>query len=209
MNDSHVVPDLETLRKDVGEPTQLVMDAIRPSLDAYSRQFIELSPFMCLSTASASGAPTVSPRGDGPGFVKVLDDNRLVFPDHMGNRKMQSMTNIVENAQVGLIFFVPGLRESLRIHGKAIITTDPALRELGKMDRTILPKRATIVEIDTVCFHCGKTVIRSGIWDASTQVEQKDFPTLFEILKGQQKLDTPLDEGDEFVETVVYKDELF
>lgn len=209
MTDDHIISDAETLRADVADPTDLVLGAIRTELDQYSRKFIELSPFMCLATASADGAPTVSPRGDGPGFVKILDDKRLVFPDHMGNRKMQSMGNLVENAQVGLIFFVPGLRESLRVHGRAIITTDPDLRELGKMGRNILPKRATIVEIDTVCFHCGKTIIRSGIWDASTHVDQKDFPTLFEILKGQQNLDTALEEGDKFVENIVYKDELF
>lgn len=209
MTDDHLIRDSKTLREDVGEPTELVLGAIRSKLDRYSRKFIELSPFMCLATASAAGAPTVSPRGDGPGFVKILDNNRLVFPDHMGNRKMQSMGNIVENAHVGLIFFVPGLRESLRVHGKAILTKDPAMRDLGKMGRTVLPKRATIVEIDTVCFHCGKTIIRSGIWDASTHVDQKDFPSLFEILKGQQDLDTALEDGDKFVENTVYKDELF
>jgi hypothetical protein len=210
MTDEHIIADAQSLRENVGgEPTKLVLDAIRPSLDAYSRKFIELSPFMCVATASADGAPTVSPRGDGPGFVTVLDDKRLVFADHFGNKKMQSMTNLVENNQIGLIFFVPGLRESLRIHGRATITTDIDIRKLGKMDRTIIPKRATIVDIETACFHCGKTIIRSGIWDASTHVAQSDFPTLFEILKGQQQLDTPLEQGDAFVENTVYKDELY
>ncbi|MEO0413130.1 MAG: MSMEG_1061 family FMN-dependent PPOX-type flavoprotein [Pseudomonadota bacterium] len=209
MTDPNLISDPEALRADVGEPTQLVLDAIRPKLDTYSRRFIELSPFMCIASADAKGAPTVSPRGDGPGFVTVLDDTHIVFPDHFGNRKVQSLSNIVENPQVGLIFFIPGIRESLRVHGTAVITKDEDMRALGTTGRSIVPKRATIVEIDTVTFHCGKTIIRSGIWDQSTHLDAKDFPTLFEVLKHQQKLDTPQDEGDAFIETVVYKDELY
>jgi len=117
----------EDLRAKFGEVSHLASAKSRPALDKYSRQFISLSPFLVISTADANGRADLSPRGDPPGFVAVIDDHTILIPDRPGNNRLDTMANIVANPNVGLLFFVPGFEDTLRLNGQARITDDAAL----------------------------------------------------------------------------------
>ena len=135
----------------------------RPTLDAHARAFIALSPMVLVATADAGGRCDVSPKGDAPGFVQVLDDLRLVVPDRPGNRRLDNMLNILSNPRIGLLFLVPGRDDTLRVNGRASITRDPELLERcvaqGKT-----PALAIGVEVEQCYFHCAKAFLRSRVW---------------------------------------------
>src|SRR4029077_1891794 len=131
-------------------------------LDDQSRAFIALSPFLLLATAGIDGTCDVSPRGDAPGFVRTLDDSRLVIPERNGNKRLDGMTNLLSNQHVGLLFIVPGCDYTLRINGRAWITRDPEL--LGRMPaQGVLPKLAIGVEVQQAFFHCVKAFPRAPL----------------------------------------------
>ena len=158
------VTDLAELRGLVGEPSELARKKQIDHLDAHCREYIAHAPFLLLGTADAAGRCDVSPKGDAPGFVLVLDDHHLVIPDRPGNKRLDGMRNIVENPHVGLIFLVPRYEETLRINGRATITRDPELlaRLEGGGKRPLL---AIGVEVEEVFMHCAKAFKRSGLWD--------------------------------------------
>jgi uncharacterized protein len=153
----------ETLRTLVGTPSDLALKKQLASLDAHCRDFIAHAPFLLLATAGADGTCDVSPKGDAPGFVRVLDDGHLAIPDRPGNKRLDGMRNILGNPHVGLIFLIPGRRETLRVNGRACITRDPDLLDslvaMGKR-----PLLAIGVEVEEVYLHCAKAFIRSGLW---------------------------------------------
>jgi len=181
---SDAISDGGDLRAHFGEPLDIAVACMKSSLDEYHRLFIENSPFMCLATASSDGQPNVSPKGDAPGFVKILDENTLVLPDRPGNNKVESFENMVENPKVALVFFVPGVRESLRVHGEARVVRDTNVLELGKVGRN-LPPAATVIKVTSAYFHCGKALIRSKLWDQRSQSGKDKIPSFGEILKAQ------------------------
>jgi PPOX class probable FMN-dependent enzyme len=153
----------EALRALVGTPSELALRKQLTGLDAHCREFIAHAPFVLVATASAAGQCDVSPKGDAPGFVRVLDDRHLAIPDRPGNKRLDGMRNILGNPHVGLIFLVPGRRETLRVNGRACITRDPTLlasmEAMGKR-----PLLAIGVEIEEVYLHCAKAFIRSALW---------------------------------------------
>jgi PPOX class probable FMN-dependent enzyme len=150
---------------------------IFPQLHRHHRAFIALSPFMVVASADRVGSPDVSPRGDLPGFVAVLDDRTIVIPDRPGNKKLVTLTNILENPAISLIFFVPGRTESLRINGRARITTDPDfLRPLAVYGK--LPLSALVVAVELAWLHCGRALIRSRLWEPDAQVAADTLPSL-------------------------------
>ena len=153
-------------------------------LDNHTRHFISLSPFFVLSTSSSSLGTDASPRGDAPGFVKVVDDHTLVVPDRMGNNRVDSMKNIMENPNIGMLFLLPGMNETLRINGKARVTTDKALLKQLSV-RGKCPKTGLIVEVVEVFMHCAKALMRSHLWDPERHIERSSFPTLGQIFKDQ------------------------
>ena len=163
MKFTDAVTDLAELRALVGEPSELAKKKQIDHLDVHCREFIAHAPFLLLGTADAAGECDVSPKGDAPGFVLVLDERHLVIPDRPGNRRFDGMRNILENPHVGLIFLVPGREETLRVNGRATITRDPALlarlEAVGKQ-----PKLAIGVEVEEVFMHCAKAFKRSGLW---------------------------------------------
>jgi PPOX class probable FMN-dependent enzyme len=135
----------------------------RPALDPHSRAFIAHSPFLLMGTANAEGWCDVSPRGDAPGFVQVLDDRRLVIPERPGNRRLDSLENLLTNPRVGLIFLIPGRDETLRVNGRASMTRDPEI--LGRsVVQGKMPLLGIGVEIEQVFFHCAKAMLRSRLW---------------------------------------------
>ncbi len=150
--------DVEDLRLAFPEPDRLVATKKRGQLNETARRFIAHSPFVCMATRSTNGADC-SPRGDEPGFVRVLDDHLLAIPDRQGNNLADSFRNLVEDPSVGLLFFVPGVIETLRVNGRGYVTDDPQVTKRFQGARLSL-----LVKVDEAFFHCGKAVLRSELW---------------------------------------------
>lgn len=204
---SNQVTDTASLREVMGEPMSIAATKEMPSLDTHCRHFISLSPFLCLSSMSADGKADVSPRGDPPGFVKVLDDRTVLIPDRKGNRRLDSMQNILEQPSVAVIFFVPGIEETLRLNGRAGITRDAALLA----DMAVQGQAPTVgirIEIHTVFFHCAKALKRSGLWDPETRIDRSDFPRYGQIIKDQRNPGGTADEIEDYIQSK-YRTEMY
>jgi hypothetical protein len=171
------------LRARYGEPVPRTVERQLSKLDKHCRHFISLSPFLVLASWGPEGADA-SPKGDPPGFVKVIDDTTLLLPDRRGNARVDSLKNILDSPDVGLIFFVPGVEETLRINGKAEITTEGALLEPLAMKGKV-PQSGLLIKVKEAFFHCGKSIIRSRLWDPDTRIERSSFPTLGQIVADQ------------------------
>jgi PPOX class probable FMN-dependent enzyme len=172
-------------------PSQLVRDKEIDHVDEHCRRFIELSPFATLATADADGWPDVSPRGGDAGFVKVLDPHRLALPDRPGNNRVDSLRNLAANPRAALLFFVPGIEETLRVFGTAELVPADALgvdlTEFGRQPRSVL-----VVAVRRAFFQCAKAVMRSGLWDPARQVPRSAWAPFSEVLKDHCRLATPL-----------------
>src|SRR5207248_6499030 len=159
-----VVTDEKDLRALLGTPSEVALKKQIAALDGHCRALIAHAPFMLLATAGADGRCDVSPKGDPPGFARVLDDTHLVIPDRPGNKRLDGMRNILENPHVGLIFLVPARGETLRVNGRAAITRDPEL--LARMEvGGKRPLLAIGVEVEEVFLHCAKAFKRSRLWE--------------------------------------------
>ncbi len=153
-------------------------------LDKHAREFIARVPFLCMGTQAAEGLADVTPRGDPEGFVKVLDAHTLVIPERPGNNRIDSLINIVENPNVGLIFLVPGFDETLRVNGTAQVTTDPEILALMEVqDR--LPRAAIVVSVVEVFLHCAKAFRRSKLWDPASLQDRSEMPSLSKMVLDQ------------------------
>jgi PPOX class probable FMN-dependent enzyme len=182
----NVVKSLEELRALVGEPSELALKKQIGALDAHCRAFIRHSPFLLLATSNAAGQCDVSPKGDAPGFVLVLDDTHLVIPDRPGNRRLDGMRNLLENPHLGLIFLIPGREDTLRVNGRAWIVRDPVLLErTAVMDKR--PDLAIGVEVEECFLHCAKAFKRSKLWRTETWPEPAAVASMARILLDQAK----------------------
>lgn len=150
-----------------GHPSERAVLKERKGLDDQSRAFIARSPFLLMATSGADGSCDVSPRGDAPGFVRVLDDTHLVIPERNGNKRLDGLTNLLTNPHVALLVLVPGCDYTLRVNGDAWITRDPALLESMTAERAV-PKLAVGVEVRQAFFHCVKSFRRSKLWSHAT-----------------------------------------
>ena len=155
-----------------------------PQLDVHATRFIGLSPLVVLSSAGPNGALDASPRGGEPGFVKVLDPQTLLIPDAPGNNRLDTLENIVQTGQIGLLFLVPGMDETLRVNGSALLTTDEADRERSADARRV-PKLVIRVTVRASYLHCAKALMRSALWDASRHVARSVMPSMGEMLREQ------------------------
>ncbi len=176
--------DTDALRALYGEPQGLASLKQLDHLDAHCRAFIALSPFLVLASAAADGSVDASPRGDAPGFVAVPDARTLLIPDRRGNNRIDSLGNIAANPEVGLIFFVPGINETLRVNGRVEIATDADLLAQFAVNGKA-PKSALRVAVREAFLHCGKALIRAKLWTGEHQVPRDRFPTLGRILADQ------------------------
>jgi PPOX class probable FMN-dependent enzyme len=186
------------LSKIYPEPTPRVIAKARPEIDAHAKKFIAMSPFCVLATSGSDGSVDASPRGGNPGFVRVVGPNRLLMPDRHGNNRIDSFRNIVEGTGfVHLVFFVPGINETLRVDGKGALTAEPSLLdsmvEFGKPPRAVLS-----IEVREAYFHCGKALMRSKLWSPEMQVERAALPSISEVIHDQTGLGEP--EGQAAVE---------
>ena len=177
----------DQLRGIYGDPMEIALQKELSVLDKHCRRFIELAPFAVISSANEKGEGDVSPRGDGPGFVKVLDDKTILMPDRPGNRRLDTLSNILVNPQVGLLFMVPGMNETLRLNGTAEIRDDADLLALFA-DTGKLPISVIKITVREAYLHCAKSLMRSRLWQADAQIDRKSFPTLGAIIKDQLSL---------------------
>lgn len=179
-----VVRDEQSLRGMFDEMTTLAVHKVHPSLDKHAQAFIRRSPFLCIGTQDASGKADVSPRGDPVGFVQILDDRTLAIPDRTGNNRLDSLTNILANPSVGLLFIIPGFDDTLRVSGAASLVTDPEiLRRMSVNDR--VPKLAILVRVNEVFMHCAKAFRRSHLWDPAYLQDRREMPSLSRIILDQ------------------------
>lgn len=176
------IDSLEALRTVYKPANPRSVAKVIPVLDGHCRRFIALSPFLLLATGGPDGTSDVSPRGDGPGFVKVADDTTLLLPDRPGNNRLDSLENIIARPGIGLLFMVPGVDETLRVNGTAEIRTDPDLLADfavgGKLPLSVI--RITVKE---AYLHCAKALMRSHLWSREAQVERSVLPTMGEMLQ--------------------------
>ena len=178
----------DQLRDLYGSPSERAVRKQMATLDKHCRTFIAHSPFLVMGTAGGDGSLDVSPKGDAPGFVAVLDERTLLLPDRPGNNRLDGLRNLVENPHVGLIFFIPGVQETLRVNGRGRITTDKALlAPLAVQGR--LPRTGLVVAVEEVYLHCAKALIRSQLWDPARQVERSTRPSMGRMLADQIGLD--------------------
>ena len=153
-------------------------------LDPHAREFIRRSPFLTIGTQNRDGRADVSPRGDPAGFVQVLDDRTLAIPDRPGNNRLDTLSNILANPHVGLLFLVPGFDDTLRINGTAALSTDPRLLH-GMAINDRVPVLAIVVTVSEVFLHCAKAFRRSRLWDPDARQDRKAMPTLLKMILDQ------------------------
>ncbi|MEV5888515.1 pyridoxamine 5'-phosphate oxidase family protein [Nonomuraea fuscirosea] len=186
------------LREIVAAPAQAIWDKDIARIDEHARTIIAHSPFLVLATANENGTCDVSPRGDPAGSVLVLDDHRLVIADRPGNHRLDGLRNVLTNPQVGLLFIVPGMNETLRVNGRATLVSDaPFFDDLVVKGKR--PRLALLVEVEELYMHCAKAFLRSALWQPDTWPDRKSLPTLGRIAKdhiGIKELSAEaLDEG--------------
>jgi PPOX class probable FMN-dependent enzyme len=178
------VTSVEELRQIVGTPGPLALKKELGRLDEHMRKFIAHSPFLVMGTYGADGACDVSPRGDAPGFVQVLDDRTLVIPDRAGNKRVDNMQNILATGRIGLIFFVPSIGETLRVNGRARLVRDPAI--MARMTANgKQPLLGIGVAVEQCFLQCAKAVIRSKLWEPHERPELNALPCAAEMLVDQ------------------------
>ena len=194
----HVLTTEAEIRAMVGTPVARSLLKEQSRIDDHFRAFIAASPFLLLATSGTDGTCDVSPKGDGPGFVRVLDEKRLVMPERNGNKRLDGIKNILANPHIGLIFMVPGRDETLRVNGRAWLTKDPALLEPMAMQR-VTPKLAIGVEVEQAFFHCVKSFRRSGLWRHEAWPAPDALPSYVCAVFDQVKPDQTLEEFEQGV----------
>lgn len=172
--------DETALRELLGEPSDVVRAKVSDRLNALTRQFVERSPFVLLATSAPDGSCDVSPRGDPPGFVRVLDEQTLLLPERPGNRLADSLRNILANPHVGLLFVIPGIGDTLRINGRATAITDPELLAASTVEDKA-PRLGLLIDVDEAFTHCSKAFLRSQLWDPERHVDRSELPSAGEI----------------------------
>jgi PPOX class probable FMN-dependent enzyme len=187
------VDDTEVLER-YRDPSQRVLDKVIHRIDEHCAAFVRLSPFAVLSTASPDGDPEVSPRGGDPGFVKVLDEHRLLLPDRQGNNRMDSLRNLVANPRAALMFLVPGIDETLRVYGRtALHGPDDLGIDLTEFGRP--PLSVLVMHVERAYFQCSKSVMRSELWNPERRVERSAFPPFSQVLRDHCRDDSMPDEA--------------
>jgi PPOX class probable FMN-dependent enzyme len=157
------------LREHLGEAASITRQKVKPALDADLRRWVEASPYVCVATVDREGRCDVSPRGDDPGFVRILDDHTLVLPERPGNRLADTLTNLLETPAIGMLFLVPGCPETLRVNGTAEIHDGPPELLESMAARGRVPKLAIIVHVTDAYMHCGRAASRSRLWDPTME----------------------------------------
>lgn len=203
MEFSNVVRSEAELRKLMGGPVAPpVVEKTLSSLDRHCVAFISRAPFVLVASSDSKGRMDISPKGDSPGFVRVLDSTTIAIPDRQGNQRFDTFRNLFESPRIGLIFLVPGKPETLRISGRAEIVRDTPLLESMAANGKV-PNLAIVIHVEQAFFHCAKCVIRSRLWLPEHWPSLEGLPTLAETMKDAASIPAPL----EAVEALIRDDE--
>jgi len=179
---SHITNEADLRDVIGGTPTSVVQSKVSDSVNELTRQFIERSPFMLLATSAADGTCDVSPRGDPAGFVHILDERTLVVPERPGNKLADSLRNILANPNVGLLFLIPGIGDTLRVNGRARISTDETLLAPLQVEGKT-PRLGLVIDVDEVFTHCSKAFVRLDLWNPDRHTDRDELPSQGEILR--------------------------
>jgi PPOX class probable FMN-dependent enzyme len=182
-----IVTSEEQLRDLIGAPGEEAVRKQLSFLDRHCRMLISLSPFVLVGSVSSSGKLDVSPRGDAAGFVQVLDEKTLVIPERPGNRRLDTLCNLVQISAIGLLFLIPGMGETLRVNGRACLVKDATLLERFVVQEK-RPQIAIVVEVQECFLHCAKALRRSKLWDATSWPERGALPSAGQIWRDQIQL---------------------
>jgi len=192
------ITKIDQLRALYNRPSERAVKKQLASLDHHCIHYVSKSPFLVLSTVDAKGKIDASPRGGKPGFVQVIDQQQLIIPDSKGNNRLDSLANIVETGQVGLLFLIPGVDETLRINGSAYVTTEAELLARFPNEKNP-PKTCIVVSVEEAFLHCAKALMRSKLWASETQIERTEMPTMGQMLKDQLGSDKTPETQEEMV----------
>jgi PPOX class probable FMN-dependent enzyme len=195
----------ETLRAIYAQPKARSLAKQLDRLDKHCRHFISLAPFLVIATSGKDGRIDASPRGGAPGFVRVVDDQTVQLPDALGNNRLDSYTNIVQTGKAALIFFIPGMDETLRVNGNAKLRDDAELLRQFPHERRA-PRLVVEISVEEAFLHCAKALMRSKLWAADYRIERTAFPSLGQMIKDQSGLPDPVETQEEAV--LRYKTEL-
>jgi hypothetical protein len=191
---TRTITDEAKLREIIGEPTALVVTKISDRLNHLTRQFIERSPFVCIATASPDGGLDVSPRGDPAGFVRILDERTLLVPDRPGNRIADTLTNLLQDPRIALLFLIPGVGDTFRVNGTAEIIDDPELLADSEVGGKV-PKLGLLISVTEAYTQCPKAMIRSELWNAERHIDRSELPSSGAIFRS---LNDPSFDADEY-----------
>ena len=184
------------LRAVLGEPTELVRNKIADRLNPLTRQFVERSPFVVVATGRPDGGLDVSPRGDPAGFVRILDERTLLLPDRPGNKLADTLTNLLEDDRIALLFLIPGVNDTFRVNGRARIVDDPELLAASTVEGKA-PTLGILVEVEEAYTQCPKALLRSELWNPERHIDRSELPKSGEILRAIADSELDVDEYEE------------
>jgi hypothetical protein len=190
----HVITDETELRAIIGDPSETVLLKLYDRINALTREFIERSPFVCVATVDPDGGLDVSPRGDPAGFVRVLDQHTLLIPERPGNKIADTLRNLLADPRIALLFLIPGVGDTFRVNGRAVITDDAELLPPCAVDGRV-PKLGLVVSIEEAYTQCPKAFIRSDLWNPERQIERGELPSSGAILRS---LSTPEFDAEQY-----------
>jgi uncharacterized protein len=194
MGTPRTITDEAELRGILGAPSAVVVTKISDRLNGLTRQFIERSPFVCVATKLPGGGIDVSPRGDPPSFVRILDDRRLLIPDRPGNKLADTLTNLLGDPAIGLLFLIPGVGDTFRVNGRGYVTDDKELLADSAVEGSP-PKLGIVVSIEEAYTQCPKALIRSDLWNPDRHIDRSELPSSGEILRS---LNDPSFDADQY-----------
>ncbi len=186
--DTHTIDSVAAFRALVGESHPMMYDKSMTHIDRHIRDFLALTSLAIVASVDADGHMDISPKGDPPGFIRVLDDTTIAIPERAGNRRADTFTNVLETASVALICIVPGMEETMRINGSASITTDPALLATMEVGGHT-PALALVVNVEEAFIHCGKAFKRGRVWDPDAFVDRSVYPSVGEVMFDHGRLE--------------------
>ena len=188
LQDQYLIKNEAQLREQFGDTTESIWAKATDTLSEPMAKFIGLSPYCCISSSDGQGRTDLSPRGDAPGFISVANSRHLFIPDRPGNRRYDTIRNIVQNPQVSLLFMIPGVPITLRVNGQAQVSCDPdLLNQFVVQER--LPKMVVIVTVQEAYGHCAKAILRGKIWEDNYRQSSADVPSLTDLMTHHLKID--------------------
>jgi uncharacterized protein len=182
VSEARTIRDEPQLRAVIGSPVEVTVAKVAERLNDLTKQFIERSPFVCVGTATPGGGLDVSPRGDPAGFVRILDERTLLLPERPGNRLADTLTSLLSDPRIALLFLIPGVGDTFRVNGRAVIVDDPELLEASAVEGSV-PRLGILVSIEEAYTQCSKALIRSDLWNPERQIDRSELPSSGRILR--------------------------